>query len=111
MKEFELTLKIRNNRLLQRREEMGLSAPEVAAKAGVSYGIYNSYESFRVSPIGAIPKCQVVVGWRIFKVFDINNQKFKGFWKNSAKKIAKFYGVNPSELWPDAALQIKKSKT
>lgn len=51
MKDFDVTVKLRNNRLLERREALGLSAPQLAEAAGITYGQYNAYEYLRRSPL------------------------------------------------------------
>lgn len=45
MKEFEAELRVRNNRLKERRLALGLSAPALAKASGVSYTTYVALES------------------------------------------------------------------
>lgn len=82
MKPFHVTVRLRNNCLLQRREELGLSPRQLAEAAGVCYPTYLGLESMRISPMS------------------------KGEWRSSALKIAAFHGISADELWPDAVLSV-----
>lgn len=84
MKEFEITVRLKNNLLVQRRTEMGLLQHEFAKKAGVSFASYNSLETMHRSPIDG---------------------RTGGFTK-VALGVAKYYGVSPVELWPDVVLGV-----
>lgn len=84
MKEFELTLKLHNNLLKQRRLALGLTPKELARKIGIDYNRYLMYENLRTSPL----------------------KKDLSF-RLTALKIADFYFVQPEELWPDAILAVK----
>lgn len=87
MKDFELTLKLRNNHLKSRRLQLGLKARELAARAGVGYATYLDYEGLRRSPLSA-RRGQV--------------------WTPSVEALAKFFGVPPEELFPAAILAVEK---
>jgi transcriptional regulator with XRE-family HTH domain len=87
MKDLELTLTIRNNQLKQRRLELGLSQPALAKAVGMSMGLVNGYETLHKSPVGA-----------------------SGDWKDSAVKLAGFFGMQPEDLFPEAVLSIDAAK-
>jgi transcriptional regulator with XRE-family HTH domain len=82
MRDLELTLRVRNNRLKQRRLELGLSPRELAEQIGMNYQGYLDYEGLRASPLGP------------------------SGWKPTAVQIAEFHGVSPHELWPERILKI-----
>jgi RNA polymerase sigma factor (sigma-70 family) len=86
MRHFELQLRIRNNRLKQRRLELGLTPAGLAERAGLGYGLYLEYENLRRSPL----------------------RKQDLEWRPSALKLASFFGATPSELWPEAILAVQK---
>lgn len=88
MKPFRVEISIRNNRLCERREQIGLSAPKVAAEIGCSYGCYIRLETCKTSPV----------------------RKDGKDWRPIALKIAEFYGESPGELWPDELLALQKRK-
>lgn len=52
MRPLRLQLKLRNNVLMRLREEMGLSARQVAEGAGVTYGEYLRHEGLKKKPYG-----------------------------------------------------------
>lgn len=88
MKQLEITLRARNNLLIQRRVEMGLHSQADAARAmKLAVTTYNGYETFRTSPLTE-----------------------KGEWKLDALRIADFHGVLPGTLWPTVLREIKERK-
>lgn len=87
MKELEVTIKVRNNRLKRRREELGLSAPAFAEAAGISYHTYIALESLRLSPVTA-----------------------DGEWREPVHKIADYHGLSADELFPPVVLAVKQPK-
>ena len=84
MKELELTMRLRNNRLKQRREEFGMSQPDFAKVVGISINAYNRLETLRGSPLNS-----------------------NGDWGEPALKLARFHCVEPSELFPAAVLAVQ----
>lgn len=81
MKELELTLLVRNNRLKQRRKESGLTLRQMGNSVGGVYG-YAALESMRASP------------------------RKDGEWTPLARRIADFHCTEPEDLWPEEVLQI-----
>lgn len=88
MKDFDVTVKLRNNHLVERREKLGLSAPQLAEAAGITYGTYLDYEHLRLQPFA---------------------RHHVGELKVSAQRLCDFHGVLPEELWPDAVLKVRCS--
>lgn len=97
MKEFELTFRLRNNRLKERRLALGLSAKKLSEKLRIGYSTYLLLEGLRKEA-------------RIINKNDYKREK-AGDWSNVVKKIAKFYGVDPSELFPQSVFLIEANKT
>jgi len=89
VKELELTLRLRNNRLKERRDALGMTQPEFAIAAEVSLTTYRELESLRL-----LPRVRDGSGWE---------------WKDIALKLARFHCVEPEELFPPAVLGIDAS--
>ena len=81
-KPFELTLKLRNNLLKERRLALGMSMAEFADACGVAGSTYGRYEGLVEPPYGA-----------------------RGL-RPSALKIANYLRLDPSHLWPRAVLNV-----
>lgn len=91
--EFRVTVKVRNNRLIRAREDLGMSAPKLAKAAGVSHGTYVRYESMSETPIKKVRRrCQL--------------DHELDPWKESAKKIAAYHGFGCSYFWPESVLGV-----
>jgi len=87
-KPFRIEARIKNNRLIRAREELGLTQKKASVMMGDKHqSMLMNYENFKLNP------------W-----CDSQNK-----WKDSAVKIAKFYGYSPEELWPEAIQAIKKN--
>lgn len=86
MKELELTLRVRNNRLKERREALGMSQPDLAHAASVSLTAYRELEALRRSP----------------------RRQGDGCWRDIALQLARFHCVEPEELFPPAVLAVEK---
>lgn len=80
MKPFRICIRVKNNRLIKLREELGFSGKELAEKAGIHYSSYMDYENLKRSPI---------------------SEQRPGEWKDVAVAIAEFHGVSPEWIWPD----------
>jgi len=85
MKELRVTLRVRNNLLLERREAEEKSPMELAHAAGVSYGAYLRLEGMKKSPFRA-----------------------NGEFRSIAVRIAEYFGVHPEELWTPGVLAVKR---
>jgi len=84
MKEFELTLRVQNNRLKERRALLGMSQPKFCATAGISLTRYRGLETLRASP-----------------------RDSAGNWRKIALELAAFHCVEPDALFPEAIFAIK----
>lgn len=89
MKELELTLRVRNNCLKERREALGMNQAELATAAGVGASTYCALECLRLAP-------------RV----DID-----GPWRKAALQLASFHCVEPEDLFPPAVLGVKQPVT
>ena len=91
MKPIRVTVKLQNNLLRARREELQLGCQKLAKKAKISYGLYLNLENMRTSPLRK-------------KVKD-----GKDAWKVSALKLAKFHRMLPEQLFPSVILAVERS--
>jgi transcriptional regulator with XRE-family HTH domain len=83
MKQLRAILTLRNNQLLSRREKLGVSQEQIGQAIGVAGGTYGDYERLAADPIKG------------------------GKWKDSALKIAEYFGVHPDDLWPEQIRRIQ----
>lgn len=86
-KEFRLQMKLRNNRLIEAREALGLSAPKAADVIGVAYGLLIRYEALSADP------------W----------SRDQSDWRPSAVKVADFYNNTCEHFWPDVVRAVEKA--
>ena len=84
MKQLSVQVRLRNNLLLERREDFGLSQGDLAEMIGISKGAYCGHEAMSKSPIRSC-----------------------GEWKQTAQRIADYYRVLPDDLWPEAIQAIR----
>jgi len=84
MKPLQLTVKIRNNLLYQRRKALGWSQAKLCRRLSICTTEYNVLENLKRYP------------W--------NGQRYKRgakfSWAPIARKLARFYRVKPEELFP-----------
>jgi transcriptional regulator with XRE-family HTH domain len=92
MKELELTLRVRNNRLKERRVALRMNMRDLAKAAGVSGAAYSGLESMRASPRRGHGKRP---GW--------------SEWRPIARRLAAFHCCAPEELFPQAVLDVEQS--
>lgn len=85
-KPFRLEAKLRNNRILKAKEELGLTVKELSEKAGIHFGQFYRLASFRESP-----------------------RLKSGVWSLGAEKLAMALGHSVEYLWPEETLQVEKS--
>jgi DNA-binding XRE family transcriptional regulator len=76
MRELELTVKIKNNRLLARRKALGLSQKVMAYVIGIPSHVYAGLENQQLSPV-----CD-------------------GEWTSAVLTTAEYFDCAPSELFP-----------
>jgi RNA polymerase sigma factor (sigma-70 family) len=86
MKEIEITVRMRNNRLKERREMLGMSQSEIAKAAGVCLSSYGKLEAMRLSP----------------RIDDHGSWH----WREIALKLARFHCVEPEELFPQTVMAV-----
>lgn len=90
MKEFRLQIRIKNNLLVKRREELGLSLVDASEGIGISMGTLLNYENLKTCPL---------------------SRKGDGSgYKGAALKIADFYKCVPEDLWPDTVRRVEKNR-
>lgn len=87
-KELRLDVRVRNNRLIRAREELGLTQAEASRQIGITPSELSAWENLKTK--------------RAVLTTD-------GDWRDSAKRVAAFYGYSPEYLWPDAIFAIRKS--
>lgn len=89
MKDFRVVARLYNNQLRERREATGMSACAFATSIGVQNSTYCRLEALKETPLCVKRKTKT--------------------WKPCARKIAAALHVEPSVLWPDAAIGIKQA--
>lgn len=85
---FRVVAKLRNNRLIKAREELGLGCRQAAEQMGISYGLLIGYESLKHEPWSA-----------------------RGGWKDSARTISEWYGFGLDYLWPEVIKKVQATTT
>lgn len=84
MKELRLLIRVKNNRLLERREGLELSQTTMSQVIGMPLPNYADLENLRRSPVRG------------------------DSWTRDALKVAEYYDCDPGDLFPDAVLQIQE---
>jgi RNA polymerase sigma factor (sigma-70 family) len=77
------TAKVYNNQLVERREELGMNAKQLAAAVGICINAYHQYERMETGPYGC-----------------------NGAPKATARAIADFHGLGIDVLWPQAVMEL-----
>jgi len=85
MKTIRVDIRLRNNRLVERREELGLSSTALADAAGIARSQYSALETMREKPCGS-----------------------RG-WSSIALKLAEYHAVPVEELFPEDVLSVRKT--
>lgn len=88
MKDFEITVRAKNNHLKERRDAAGLTCRELSERIGVQYGEYINLENMRISPL----------------------HRRTGEFRAIAQKVAAFYRCLPEDIFPEAVLVIENAK-
>lgn len=98
--EFHVTVKLRNNRLIQLRRSAGLTRKALAERIGLSATAYGELENLKRSPYakrGGKPAgaclTQVLV------------------WSQAAKRVAVYWGEAPEDLFPQALDAVQQTST
>jgi hypothetical protein len=87
-KPLRVVAKLRNNRLIRAREELGLMSAKAAAdRFGIDYGRLVKYEGLKEDP------------W----------SRRRSDWKEGARQIADAYGYHPEELWPEVTREVQRT--
>lgn len=84
MKPFRVLVRVKNNRLVRMREELGMSITAIADAIGVTASTVCAFENLKKSPIAS-----------------------DGAWVSVAIRIAEFHGVSPEVIWPDEVRRIR----
>lgn len=92
MKDLSVEIRLRNNRLLARRKELGVSQECLAGMVGMSLQGYGSLETMRDSPL---------------QTHNQNGHLTRPRWKPRVRKLADFYECEPEDLFPSFALSGK----
>ena len=88
MKELLIEVRLKNNRLVERRRALGMSQSELALAAGLSLQVYGGLETFRTSPVNS-----------------------SGRWSSPAQALANFHVIEPEELWPEGLRSVARART
>lgn len=102
MKELELTLRLRNNRLKERRVALDLPQAQLAKLAGVPHTTINGLECMRILPTRA-----VITGWTGGRVTEGKPIYGQRAWTSAALKLSEFFNVTPEELFPPVVTKVK----
>ena len=86
IKDLRVVIRLKNNQLVERREQLGVTIPTMAALIGVNAQQYGTFENLKCDPV----------------------DKF-GIWKKSVILIAEYYHVDPDELWPEWVTKLKRT--
>lgn len=84
-KPFRLLVRIKNNRLVKAREDLGLSMAAAARAIGIGVHCLMRYENLQQSPLA------------------------DGEWRREACMIAEWHGLSPEFLWPEEVAMVRKS--
>jgi len=87
MKELEITIQVRNNRLKRLRMQLGLNQKQFTETVGIGYSAYNGLECLRDSPFTPT-----------------------GRWRTIAKRLAEFHCIGLETLFPKALDQVVRNK-
>lgn len=88
MKELEVTLKVRNNLLKERRLKLGFSQAEMALAIGIPLYVYSGFENMSRSPV-----------------------KTSGEWTQYALVTSEYFDCQAEEIFPPNLLKIEKPKS
>lgn len=84
MKELRLLVRLKNNRLVERREALGLTQKMMSQVIGIHHHVYANLENLQLPPVE------------------------DGAWTGDALQVAEYYGCDPGELFPEAVVAVKE---
>jgi len=86
MKEFHITVRVKNNLLYERRKAYGFTQLMMAKAIGIAFSTYANLENMKISPLDKdlLPK--------------------KG-----AQKVLNFFDVEFEDIWPESILKVKRA--
>jgi len=85
MKELRLLVRLKNNRLVERREALGLTLRAMAEVIGVRRDHYQDMETLRRRPVDE-----------------------EGQWTQDALQVAEYFDCDPRELFPEAVVAVRE---
>lgn len=83
MKDLRVTVRVRNNRIISRREKLGWTQAELARRAGIPQGHLSQFECLQRRPMK------------------------DGLWLDSALLIGIALGCSAEDLWPDGLRDLR----
>jgi len=87
VKDFRVTIGIRNNQLCERRENLGYTQQQMADAIGIHQSDYSRYESLLEKPL----------------------HRKTGHLRRAAHKIAVYFGESPEVLWSEEIQAVKNN--
>lgn len=84
-KPFRVEMRLKNNALIEAREQTGLNLSQFAEHVGLHPGDYSGLETMRISPL----RTRKLTGGRV--ILD---------WSKVALRVADALGLSPDLLWP-----------
>ena len=88
MKELEVTIRVRNNRIKERRTALGFTQTQLAKAAGMNINDYRKLENMTAKP----------------------RKSPDAPWSKRAMRLANFHCCEPEELFPAATMAVKDPK-
>lgn len=130
VKPFRLQMRVKNNRLIEAREEMGFTTVASMSRAsGIPQSVIGKYENFKSRPIRVSP--QLVDGCIsegctnrkasnriVCRLHHPNKellvqeqwQELPKTWERDAMALASFLSVEPEWLWPECSRDISNAR-
>lgn len=133
-KDLEVTVQVRNNQIKARRIGLGLSQKQLATAADIAIGVLQGFEGMVLSPTKVHRDYHCRAAGCVRNVFRGDRSLFCGThrgaddeqraaweasyvgrpevlaWTLSAQKLARFFDVDPEELFPESIKNISANK-
>ncbi|MGC1294388.1 MAG: sigma-70 family RNA polymerase sigma factor, partial [Alloacidobacterium sp.] len=129
-KDLSVTVTVRNNKLRERREKLGLSQKELARAAGLNGSYYTGLETLRLPAqrlvrhsVCRAPNCNNTISRKEQLCIDclvaygtdpagwaLDQWPEKVYWVAPALKLAKFFGCSVEDLFPPATAAVKNRR-